>query len=130
VREVLRPQEIHPLPKAPEFIEGIINLRGRIISVIDLRKKLNIRDIEDRPRMRIIICKIKGFIVGLIVDCVSEVVSLSKEDVQPTPAVVSMYNETAFISGIARVGERVITLLNLEEVLTKEEVAELSKVKK
>lgn len=128
VREVLRPQEIHPLPRAPDFIEGVINLRGHIIAVIDLGKRLNVRQIEDKPKMRIVVCKIKKFIVGLIVNSLSEIVTLSKEDIEPTPEIVSMQIEAGFISGIARLGERIIVILNLETILTKEEITKLSKI--
>lgn len=128
VREVLRPQEIHSLPQAPDFIEGVINLRGHIIVVIDLRKRLNAREIEDRSKMRIIVCKIKKFIVGLIVNSVREIITLSKEDIEPTPGFVSMQIEADFISGIARLGERIIVILNLENILTKEEITKLSRI--
>lgn len=128
VREVLRPQEIHPLPQAPDFIEGLINLRGRIIAVIDLRKRLNIKETEDRPKMRIIVCRIKTFIVGLVVNSVSEIIALSEDDIEPTPEVISMQIEADFISGIARFGERIIVILNLENILTKEEITKLTKI--
>ncbi|MDP2912963.1 MAG: chemotaxis protein CheW [Candidatus Omnitrophota bacterium] len=130
VREVLRPQEIHALPRAPDFIDGVINLRGHIIAVIDLRKKFNIKAVEDSPKTRIIICKIKKFIVGIVVDSVNEVISLSKQDIHATPEIVSIQIEDGYISGIARVGERVITLLDLEKVLTKEKMDKLSELKK
>ncbi len=129
VREVLRPQEIHPLPQAPDFIEGVINLRGHIIAVIDLRKRFHVKDIEDRSKMRIIVCKIKRFVVGLVVNGVSEIIALSQEDIQPTPAVISTQIEAGFISGIARLGERIIVILDLEDFLPKEEMKELSKIK-
>lgn len=129
VREVLKPQEIHPLPQAPDFIEGVINLRGHIIAVIDLIKKFNIKTIEDRTKMRIIICKIRKFIVGLAVNSVSEIIVLSKKDIQPTPAVISTQVDVGFISGIARLGERIIIILNLEDFLPKEEMTKLSKMK-
>lgn len=128
VREVLRPQEIHPLPQAPDFIEGVINLRGHIIAVIDLRKRLNVKKIEDRSKMRIIVCKIKRFIVGLVVNSVSEIITLSEENIGPTPEVVSMQIEEDFMSGIARLGERIIVILDLENILTKEEITKLSKI--
>ena len=130
IYEVLRPQEIHPLPQAPDFIEGVINLRGHIITVIDLRKKFNIKPTEDRPKMRIIVCKVKNFVVGLIVDSANEVINLSTEDIEPTPGVISMQVKENLISGIARIRERVIVILNLEQVLTKEEITKLSKIKK
>jgi len=128
VREVLRPQEIHPLPQAPDFIEGVINLRGHIIAVIDLRKRLNVKEIEDRSKMRIIVCKIERFIVGLVVNSVSEIITLPEENIGPTPEVVSMQIDEDFMSGIARLGERIIVILNLENILTREEITKLSKI--
>jgi purine-binding chemotaxis protein CheW len=130
VREILRPQVIHPLPQTPDFIEGVINLRGHIIAVIDLLKKFNMEAAEDRRDMRIIVCKIKKFIVGLIVNRVSEIITLSKKDIQPTPEVISMQIETGFILGIARLGDRTIVILNLEDILTIKEVTKLSKMKR
>jgi purine-binding chemotaxis protein CheW len=130
VREILRPQVIHPLPQTPDFIEGVINLRGHIIAVIDLLKKFNMEATEDRRDMRIIVCKIKKFIVGLIVNRVSEIITLSKKDIQPTPEVISMQIETGFILGIARLGDRTIVILNLEDILTIKEVTKLSKMKR
>lgn len=127
VREILRRQVIHPLPQTPDFIEGVINLRGHIIAVIDLLKKLNMEATEDRRDMRIIVCKIKKFIVGLIVSRVSEIITLFKKDIQPTPEVITMQIKTGFISGIARLGDRTIVILNLEDILTDQEVIKLSK---
>ena len=126
VREVLRPQEIYPLPKTPHFIEGVINLRGHIVALIDLRKRLNAKQVEDEPNKRIIVCRVNKFIVGLTVNSLKEIIALSKEDIKPTPEVVSMQIEADVISGIAKVGERIIPILNLEHILTKKVVTELS----
>jgi purine-binding chemotaxis protein CheW len=126
VREVLRPQKVYLLPKAPHFIEGVINLRGHIVALIDLRKRLHAKQIEDEPNKRIIVCRVNKFIVGLTVNSLREIIALSKEDIQPTPEVVSMQMEADMISGIARVGERIIPILDLEVILTKKEVTELS----
>ena len=127
VREVIKPREIHALPHSPAFIEGVMNLRNHIIAVIDLRRKFNIDPSKDRLMSRIIICKAGKFIVGLIVDSVSEVLSLSKGNIELTPEVISMQIEDSYVSGIVKVGGRIITLLNLEEILTKEELTGLSK---
>ena len=126
VREVLRPREIYPLPKTPPFVEGVINLRGHIVALIDLRKRLNGKQIGDGINKRIIICKLNRFIVGLTVNSLREIITFSKEDIMPTPEVLSMQMEADVISGIARVGERIIPILDLEYILTKKEVAELS----
>jgi purine-binding chemotaxis protein CheW len=126
VREVLRPQEIYPLPKTPNFIEGVINLRGHIVALIDLRKRLHAEQKEDEPNKRIIICRLNKFIVGLIVNSLREIIALSKEDIKPIPEVVSLQMEAEVISGMARVGEKIIPILDLQHILTKKEVSQLS----
>jgi len=126
VRELLRPQKIFPLPKTPQFIEGVINLRGHVVALIDLRKRLHLKRIEDESNKRIIVCKVNKFIVGLTVDRLSEIIALSKGDFKPTPGVVSIQMEAEVLSGVAVVGERVIPVLNLEHILTQKEVDELS----
>jgi len=126
VREVLRPQKTYPLPKTPHFIEGVINLRGYILALIDLRKRLIAKPIEEEPNKRIIVCRVNKSIVGLTVTSLREIITLSKEDIIPTPEAVSMQMEADIISGIARVGERIIPILNLEHILTKSEFTELS----
>jgi purine-binding chemotaxis protein CheW len=126
VREVLRPQEIYPLPKTPDFIEGVINLRGHIIALIDLGKRLHAEQIEEEPHQRIIICRVNKFIVGLMVNTLREILALSKEEFRPIPEVVSLQMEAEVLSGIARVGERVIPIIDLEHIVTKKELTELS----
>jgi purine-binding chemotaxis protein CheW len=130
VREVLRPQKIYPLPKAPHFIEGVINLRGHIVPLIDLRKRLLEEQTEDEPNLRIIVCKVKKFVFGLTVNGLREIVALSKEDIEPTPEVVAMQMESDLISGIAKIGERIIPILDVEHILTKKEEIELSTFEK
>jgi purine-binding chemotaxis protein CheW len=129
VHEVLRPQEIYPLPKAPDFIEGVINLRGHLVALIDLGKRLQAKQIEDEPNKRIIICRVNKFIVGLMVNTLREIIALSKDDIKPIPEVVSMQMEAEVISGMARVGKRIIPILDLEYILTKKENIELSALK-
>ena len=126
VREVLRPQRIYPLPQTPHFIEGVIHLRGYVVALIDLSKRLIAKPTEEEPHRRIIVCRVNKSIVGLTVNSLREIITLSKEDIVPTPEVVSMQMEADVISGIARVGERIIPILDLEHILTKREVAELS----
>jgi purine-binding chemotaxis protein CheW len=126
VREVLRPQAIYPLPKTPPFIDGVINLRGHIVALIDLRKRLDARQIEDENNKRIIVCKVNKSIVGLTVSSLKEIITLSEEHIRPTPEVVSMQMETDVVSGIATVGNRMIAILDLEHILTKKEAVELS----
>jgi len=125
VREVLRPKEIYPLPKAPDFIEGVIHLRGHIIALIDLRKRLHPKPTEEDPNRKIIICQVNRLIVGVIVESLREIISLPLEEIRPMPKVVSMQMEAEVISGIAKVGERIIPILNLEHLITKKMVHQL-----
>jgi len=126
VYEVLRPPEIYPLFKTPDFIEGVINLRGHIIALIDLRKRLHAKPIKEEPNKKIIICRINKSIIGLTVNSLKEIIALSAEDIKPMPEVVSMQMETDVLSGIAKVGERIIPILDLEHIVTKRELTELS----
>jgi len=125
VREVLRPQEVYRLPKAPDFVEGVINLRGHIIALIDLRKRLHGNQIEE-PSKRVIICKVNKLIVGLTVDSLKEIIALSEENIRPTPEVAAMQMEADVTMGLAKIGERIIPILDLAQIVTKKEAAELS----
>jgi purine-binding chemotaxis protein CheW len=129
VREVLRLQKIYPFPKAPDFIEGVINLRGHLVALIDLGKRLHSKHKEEEPNQRIIICRVNKFIVGLMVNTLREIIALPKDDIKPIPEVVSMQMEAEVISGMARVGEKIIPILDLEYILTKKEAIELSALK-
>ncbi len=126
VREVLRPQKTYPIPKAPHFIDGVIHLRGHIIALIDLRKKLIGKPLEEEPNKRIIVCRVNKSVVGLTVNSLREITTLSREDILPTPDVLATQMEAEVILGIAKVGERIIPILDLEHIMTIKEVDELS----
>jgi purine-binding chemotaxis protein CheW len=126
VREVLNPQEIYPLPQAPDFIEGVVNLREHIIAVVSLRKRFNLPYKVDSPQARIIVCRIKKFVIGLMVDSVSEVSSLSDGQIQPEPGIVSLKMPDNYILGFSKIGEKVVIILDLEKILTEEETKKLS----
>jgi purine-binding chemotaxis protein CheW len=128
VREVLRLQEVCPLPRTPDFIEGVINLRGQIIALVDLAKKLNGKIREEESKKRIIVCRVNGSIVGLLVAGLREMIALPEDEIAPTPEVVAMDLETNVLSGIARMEGRIIPILNLGHILTKKEAAELAKL--
>ncbi|MFQ5680458.1 MAG: chemotaxis protein CheW [Candidatus Omnitrophota bacterium] len=139
VYEVLKPQEIFPLPQIPEFIQGVINLRGHIVAVVDLARRFNlkddkIKDVLDKKR-RIIVCRVNPqgdfsvaasrFIVGFIVDNATDVITLKKGDIKPTPEIISMQIDSKVISGIVRIKERIIILLELGNIFTQQEVRQL-----
>ena len=125
VREVLRQQEIYRLPKTPDFVEGVINLRGHIVPLIDLRKRLRYMQAGE-PGKRIIICKVNKLIVGLRVDSLKEIIALPEKNIKPTPELAAMQMEAGVTSGLAEIGERIIPILNLVHIVTQKEAAELS----
>ncbi len=124
VREVLRTQEVFSLPKTPEFVEGVINLRGHVVPLIDLGKRLYLKPIEE-PGKRIIVCRLNKIVVGLTVDSLKEIIAVPEENIKPMPKVAAMQMDVDVTSGLAKIGERIVPLLDLTRVITKEEATEL-----
>lgn len=119
VREINRLVPVIKLPQTPLFMEGIINLRGRIIPVIDLRKKFHMAITVHDDDTRIVVVDINGQIVGAIVDAVTEVVRLNFGNIEPTPASVAV--DSQYIEGIGKIDDRLIILLDIDKVLTAQE---------
>ncbi len=113
VYEIIRYQPITAVPRAPAFVEGIINLRGRIIPVVDLRARLGLTTSEMTKATRIVVAETAGTRVGLIVDGVSEVLMVSGDAVEPTNELVAGV-DAASLRGIAKLGGRLIILLALD----------------
>lgn len=128
VSEVLKITKITPLPRSIDFIEGVINLRGEIIPVIDLCKKFGLERNDRRGESgRIIIVEIGDDEVGLIVDAVTEVIRLPKNSIQLPPTDVAG-TRNDLIQGIGKMDERLIIILNLEKILTTEESINFEKL--
>lgn len=125
VHEIIRMVEVTRIPKAKQFIEGVINLRGRIIPIIDLRKRFGLDSKAVDQDKRIIVVRVEDQTVGMIVDAVSEVLQVSASQIEGVSSLVSSQVDTEFISGIAKVDNRLIILLELTKVLTAKERAEL-----
>jgi chemotaxis signal transduction protein len=130
IQEIDRLAKITKVPKAAEFIEGITNLRGEVIPVLDTRKRF---DLEVKPaddRTRIIIVDLGGVKTGLVVDSVREVLNLAKKDIAPPPEAIGAGIDQRFISGIGKVdaGKRMIVLLDVEKILSRQEQEDLSQV--
>ena len=116
VQEIIRLPDITRMPGTPDFIEGIINLRGRIIPVIDMRRRFSLEKHERNDKNRIVVTDIGGQIIGLIVDGVSEVLSVSGGQVGPIPpSMVSIGSE--YLSGVVKTGKSLVILLDLVKVL-------------
>ena len=129
VREILLPQEIHTIPKAPEFIEGMINVRGHMIAVVDLRKKLCLKGVQSHPHMRIMVCHVRRFIVGILVDGVCDVIPISEGGIMPVTGILNVHMDRSAVWGIIRDEQKVIMLLDLERILTDEESQKFSQMK-
>jgi purine-binding chemotaxis protein CheW len=132
VQEINRMTEITRVPKAPSYIEGIVNLRGNVIPALDLRKRFSMDTIERTDSNRIIIVDIGGVKTGIIVDAVSEVLRLERSAIAPPPAVTLGGIETSFIEGVGKLnnGQRMVMILNLPELLSLAPKAEPQEVKK
>ncbi len=130
IQEINRLGKITRLPKSPDFIEGVTNLRGEVIPVIDTRKRfgLDLRDNDDRTR--IIIVDMAGKKTGLIADRVNEVLRLPTSNISPPPPVMSARSEAQFLSGIGKLdnGERMVLLLDSEKILDIEEQQALQQI--
>ena len=120
VREIIRMQEITRVPKTPEFVEGVINLRGKVIPVIDLRKRFGLHVAEQNKDNRIVVVDIGKQDIGVIVDAVTEVLRISTDSVEPPTSVITSA-DSDYLLGIAKLENRLIILLDLESVLSKEE---------
>ena len=120
VQEIIRIMEITKVPKAPQFVEGVINLRGNVIPVIDLRKRFGLETREHDNQTRIIVIEINKMIVGFVVDSVSEVLRIPENTVEPPPPVVSGL-ESEYISGVGKLEDRLLIMLDLDRLLSSEE---------
>ncbi len=121
--EILKIQEIKgysaitPLPNAPPFIKGVLNLRGTIVPIVDLRKKFGLPEVAYTQFTVIVVVQVRGQIMGFIVDAVSDVLSVTGADIQPTPDLYGQV-DISFLNGLAKSGEKLVILLDIDKVLT------------
>lgn len=127
VQEIIRMTTITRLPRAPEFVEGVINLRGKVIPVVDLKKRFGLRDGEEARSSRIVVVDVGQQTLGMVVDGVSEVLRVAKGAIEPPSPVVTTI-ESDYIRGIAKLEGRLIILLDLDKVLSWEERRKLKEV--
>lgn len=127
VQEIIRTMEITKVPRAPAFVEGVINLRGKVIPIIDLRKRFGLQTRGHDKNTRIIVIEINNMIVGFVVDSVSEVLRIPASTVEPPPPVVAGL-ESEYISGVGKLEDRLLILLDLNRLLSRAERSVLSQV--
>ncbi len=131
VQEIIRVPEVTRIPKAPEFVEGVINLREKVLPVLSLRKKFALEDVKKMDSQRIIVVNIDGISTGMIVDSVSEVLRLPKDSIEPPPPLLSGL-DTDHLQGIGKLkdGKKLLLLLDLHKLLTTSEKEKLSQLSK
>jgi purine-binding chemotaxis protein CheW len=117
VQEIIRIMPITKVPNSPEFVEGVINLRGRVIPVIDLRIKLKLPKMGHNNSTRIIVVEINSKTIGFIVDSVSEVLRISEDIIEPPPQVVAGV-DSEYITAVGKLQDRLLILLDMEKILS------------
>ncbi len=123
VQEIIRMMEITKIPNAPEFVEGVINLRGKVIPIVDFGKRCNLYGASqgEESHKRIVVASVGERTVGLVVDRVSQVIKLDEEQISSTPDVVKGSN-SEFISGVGKSGEKLLILLDLDRLFRQDEL--------
>ena len=116
-------EKITLIPNAPDFVEGVINLRGNIIPIIDLKKRFNLEETEGDKNTGIIIVKIEDVDMGIIIDSISKVVSISNSDIQPPPPMLSGIGQK-YIKGVGKLEDKLLVVLDLEKLFTTDEEEE------
>ena len=127
VQEIIRTMAITKVPKAPEFVEGVINLRGKVIPISDLRRRFGLQPKAHDKHTRIIVIEINTMIVGFVVDSVSEVLRIPASTVEPPPPVVAGL-ESEYISGVGKLEDRLLILLDLDRLLSRADIEALGQL--
>lgn len=127
IQEIVRYQNITRIPEAPLFIKGIVNLRGQVIPVVDLKRRFYQVDSQVTEDTRIVVVKVDDKTIGIIADEVSEVLRIPEEAIEPTPTLLNSFNQSGII-GVGKLEGRLLILLDLENTLSSEELNEIKKV--
>ena len=127
VREIVRVPEITAVPNAQEFVEGVINLRGKIISVVDLRKRFGGAASDNNKKNRVVVVELENRTVGLIVNAASEVLKIPPSEIEP-PGSVFPEGEIDYVTGVGKLDGRLVILLDLNKVLKTTELRHLEEL--
>lgn len=124
IREIIKPQKLTSLPKAPPYVEGVINLRGSVIPVIDLRKRFDLPVREIDSAVRLLIVRVAKQLLGFVVDNVTEVITVPARDIKPPPQIAGGIG-AQYLLGVCLFQEALIMLLNIDTIFTAREASEL-----
>ena len=131
VQEIIRDTTITPIPDAPDFLEGVINLRGSIIPVIDLRKRLKLVSTDNLdPDVWIVILTVEGRMTGFVVDRVTKVLNVPAGSIKPPPDIVVAGLKSQYIQGVCKMDQRLLILLNFSRILMVDEIKKLKSMKR
>lgn len=130
VQEINRMMQITRVPQSPPFIEGVINLRGKIIPVMDLRKRFGVEANKDSSDSRIIVVEVSGRVIGFTVDRVNEVLRINADIVEPPPSMVSSGVDSDYVQGVGKLDDRLLILLNLDRLFSDEDLKSVDKTSK
>jgi purine-binding chemotaxis protein CheW len=131
IQEIIRDTTITAIPDAPDFLEGVINLRGRIVPVIDLRKRLKLVEPEQiNVDPWIIILSVEGRTTGFMVDRVTKVLNVPKQSIKPAPDIVVAGLKSQYIQGVCKMDQHLLILLNFSRILLVEEIKKLKSMKR
>jgi len=120
VHEIIRLQSVTRVPRAPAFVEGVINLRGKVIPVVDLRRRFGLPTADHTRASRIVVVELGDQVVGIVVDGVSEVLRVNTSIVEPPSPVVAGI-DSEYLHGIAKLTDRLVILLDLDRILARDE---------
>ena len=121
IKEIILPTKITQIPNVPDFVEGILNLRGQIATIINLRKRLGKESKKSDENTRIIVIEYGNSIVGMMVDSVSEVKYLSSKNIEEIPRFLALKDESKFLKGIGKLEDGLLTLMDLKVLLSEDE---------
>lgn len=117
VREIIRPSQITRIPNAPDFVEGVINLRGQITTIVNLRKRFGMLPKPIDNDTRIIVVEYNNAVIGMMVDTVNEVKYLPQKDIEALPSIITSREEAKFLKGVGKLPDGLLILIDLNKVL-------------
>ena len=115
VQEIIRIQDLTRVPNSPDFVDGVINLRGKVIPVVALRKRFGLEELAHDKQTRIVVVEVKGTVLGFIVDSVSEVLRIPSDTVEPPPRLGKVEKE--YVSGVGKLNNRLLILLDVDKLM-------------
>ncbi|HXN23296.1 MAG TPA: chemotaxis protein CheW [Candidatus Dormibacteraeota bacterium] len=127
VREIVRVPEITVVPNAPDYIEGVINLRGKIIPVMDLRKRFGAKDLEPNKKNRVLVVEVENKVIGLIVNSASEVLKIPPSEVV-APSSMFQEGEMSYVTGVGKLNGRLVILLDTAKIMQGGELRRLEQM--